>query len=240
MTYLAPPTRHHRTRRPQAMGGWFENLVRTMSGQPGPEVSCLNEANAKVAPLDARIEALARDWNPTGFYTPGQAAAILTEGMKIGTASNDAVRAAPLSTGDAQTVRNMALKDVWRKFDEAQKYLTAIKEAEAKGAPAINAPGLKDWFLGILRASSQSLVTAATLECRMPWLATVIIKFQGLFDIAAGVVKKIAGIAVAVGETVINVAGDLPQIWTVVKWGGLAAVAAAVAVKLGQMRRRQS
>lgn len=241
MTYLIRPL--HRPplrRRAGGLAGIWEDLQAAGIGKApdSEEIACLNEANAKVAPLDARILNLAKTWKPTGFYTPDQIGAIVSEGMKLGSSANDAVRAAPLSTGDAAAMTSQALKDVWRKFEESKKYTLAANEARAKGVNVVNAPGLRDWALGMMTAASQSLVTAAVMECRMSWLATLIIRFQGIFEVAANVFRKIVGVAVAVGQTVLNVAGDLPQIWTVVKWGGLAAIGLFAAVKLRDYSRR--
>ncbi len=238
MTYMMKPRPLPRARR-SALGSsiWDQWSQMVSQAMPSQESVCLNEANAKVASLDAQTQDLARTWRPTGFYSPQQIDTIVAEGYRLGSRANDAVRAAPLSTSDAQTSKAIAVKDVQRKIAEGQKYVQAAAEARAKGIAVVSAPGLHAWMIGMMTATSQSLVTAAVLDCNMPWLASMIILFQGLFNIAASVVKKIVGVAVKVGETVLNVAGDLPQIWTVVKWGGLAAVGLAVAIKLGKMRR---
>jgi len=239
MTYLIRSKPVRAISRPSLGATMIEQFFSPLVGA-NAEVACLNEANARVAPLDAQIANLSKSWQTTGFYTPAQITAILQEGVKLGSNANEAVRAAPNSTGDAASVKAQAIGDVTRKIAEGQKYAEAGYAASQKGIAVVSAPGLRAWALSMMRAASNSLVTGAVLDCNMPWLATMIIKFQQLFNVAAAVFMKAVGVVVAIGETVLNVAGDLPEIWTVVKWGGLAAVGLAVAIKLGQMRKRST
>lgn len=231
MTYMIK-ARPVRARKKSALAG-ISDLLEQFETK-----GCRDQATQTAAPLSQRISSLKSSWTTTGFYTPEQVLAILQEGYKIGSAANDSVRAAPLSVDDARRVKDQALKGVWDKIAAGDKYKVAAAEAMKAGAKIVSAPGLRDWFIDMLDAARFSLIQAAYLECQMPWLATAVIKFQGLFNVAAGVVTKIVGVVAKVGETVIDVVGDLPQIWTVVKWGGLAAIGVAVALKLRQMRRQ--
>jgi hypothetical protein len=73
-------------------------------------------------------------------------------------------------------------------------------------------------------AASSAMVTASVIGCITPWWAGALSAFQGAFDIGYGVAKRIVGVVVAAGETVLKVAEDLPELYDILKWGALAAV----------------
>lgn len=209
---------------------------------PSSKITCLDEANAKVAPLDARVVELARTWNPTGYYTPDDIAQIVPQVVSICSAATSAIAQAPLSTDDARFAKNQALDTINQKLQQSFNYTQAAKDARAKGQRAIDAPGLKQWVISTMNAASQGLVTAYVLECNMPALATWVIRFQKLFDAVAGVVKRIAGVTLAFGELAIKAVEQVPKLGaillTVAKWGVVGVAAAYAFRKIKEARGR--
>ena len=221
MTYISDRGRgvrryipNTRTRRGLGMDlvEYLQNL-----GSPSPEQQCVDQANAATAPLDATIADVARNWNTNVLNSPTDVQKAVSSALALVSSASDAVGSAP----DAGNQRAQALDTIYQQGQKAQVYVAAVAQANATGTTVINAPGLKQWVLDTMNAASQALVTASVLDCNMPWLASAIIAIQPYLDDLGTVVKSIANVAVAVGQTVLKVAGDLPQIWTIVKWGAI-------------------
>ncbi len=229
MTYLAKQRRSTRDRKRGALAGLAEELgIPGRAGLTSSEVACLNQANARpdVQALDARVASMARTWNPTGFFTPDELTQIVIENNKLMRSAADIVRAAPLSTSDAQFSRNQALDTIQQKTLQSLNYNNAVIEARGKGIRSINAPGVKQWVISSMNAASQAIVTAGVLECNMSWLASAIIAFQKVFDAVAAIIKRIVGVIVKLGEVALDVVEETPRLvktlWTLAKWGGIA------------------
>lgn len=179
------------------------------------QMSCLDKANAstQVAGIDSIIANLAKTWNPTGFYRPGDIQTLLdmfeTEAAKAGAA----VAAAPNSTSDAAQVKAQAFDDMLRKYkDRSQAYVAAIADARARGATVISAPALKSWVIAAMQSISDAYVAATVLQCRQTWLEKWLDRgYQAMVAIGA-VAAKILGVVVKVGESVVaavDTAGDI-------------------------------
>ncbi len=238
MTYLL---RSGRARAPvQALGGVSDivNSIKFQLGIPSEELACLKTANAsaRVVEIDGRIEDLSKNWRPTGFYSPADLTKIYNEVTENIAKAHAALNTAMASsTPDGVRQVNQARAYLDRATSRGAIYPTVIAEANQKGITVIDSPGLKTWVLQSLVNVSQAYTTVEVLACHTSWLdyaAAAISK-------AWAVIKKIVGVVVRIGETVLKVADDLPQIWTVVKWGSLAAIGIAVAFKLKQLRDRR-
>lgn len=248
MTYLMKPARSLRRPAPRmGLAGMFDffNPGGNVAADAvhADELACANKATEATAPLDARVSALIRKWQPTGFYTIKQVETIINEGLKIGSAANDRVRAMPIATGDATALRNEALRGVWAKTEEAQKYIAAIRTAERDGKTVIDAPGLKKWATSMMTAASNSIMTAVAVACRGNWYdklkqwVVATLNFLGkVYDVAAAVLVAIAGVIGAAIDTVVKVT----DAWTYIKYAGLAAIAAAVAYKVKKLREARA
>lgn len=211
--------------------------IKYQLGIPSDELACLQTANAsaRVMEIDGRIEDLAKNWNPTGFYTPDDVTKIYNEVTENISKAHAALNTAMMSTSDAGRQVNQARAYLTRSTERGAIYPKVIAEARQKGIAVLDSPGLKTWVLQSLVNVSQAYTTVEALACQASWLdyaAAAISK-------AWAVIKKIVGVVIRVGETVLKVADDLPQIWTVVKWGGLAALGIAAVIKLKQMRDRR-
>ncbi len=246
MTYHRSSSRalHRRyAARPRALSGGLElvSLLSAVDRAQTSNLACLNSANAYTAPLDAQTADLAKNWNPTGFYTPAQVLTIVKQTLTLTSsarASLDRVMAGVLSE-DARTNARQSYDDLGKANTRALDY---IRAAQSAGGQSIDAPGLKNWVLMTMNAASSAQVTAYVLACELPLIVTATISFLSMTISVANVLKKIAGIVLKAGEAVINIAQDAAEsavtIWKIAKWGAIAAAAIFVAIKLGEVRRK--
>ncbi len=179
-------------------------LARMLSGG---ELECLNKANnsPQVAAIDKLVTDLSKNWRPTGYYRPadiqGVLAVLESEAQAVGTA----IASAPMSTGDARSVKDQAFADILRRYtDRSKGYLQAIADAQRSGATAINAPGFKDFVIGAMRSISDGYVTAAVLQCRQTWLESILDRGYKAMATIGGIAAKVGGVVVDVGESVVN------------------------------------
>jgi len=238
MTYLVK-TGRPRAQMRQALGdSMFDYFKRDLLIRPDHILGdCFYGEINRAAPQLKKIQQFAR-MTTTGFWTLQQmmdardasTALLSTAAEQLASASNSTTTA-----GEIKNDGNRIYREVWQKYIDV--YLPAMLQAQKQGITTINAPGFHDWCADAMYAGYQLSTVANMLNCNQPFLATAIIAYQQKFDVVWGVVEKAGNVVAKAGETVLNVAEDLPQIWTVVKWGGLAAIAVAVAIKLGQMRR---
>jgi uncharacterized protein YukE len=221
----------------RGLSGFVDDIGSTISGLIDPKINsqCLDQANAQVAELDARILDLASTWHPTGFYAPADVQKLIAQTMALLSSATDTVGKAPRSTSDSEAQIQQALDTLFQHGQRELVYTQALQDAARSGATVINAAGLKDWVLDSMQAASSALVTASVMECNMPWLADAILALAPLFDALASVAKRVVDAAVGIGTTILKIADDLPQIWTVVKWG---AVIAAALWGYSEMRKR--
>jgi hypothetical protein len=203
--------------------------------------NCLDQANTLVASLDATTNDLAKNWHPTGLYAPADIQALIVKTMALVSSATDRVGAAPRSTSDAEGQINQALTTLFQKGEASMVYVQALRDASTSGATVIQADGLKRWVIETMGAVSNALVTASVMECNMPWLATLIITFQGHFDALSEVAMAIYGVvkevAIKAGETIMKVADTVPDLITWAKWG---AIAYGVIWLYGEFTKRRS
>lgn len=235
MSYIQPRPRMmmKRRRRARGLGDFISDLNASL--EQHVEVQCLNLANQsqQVQQIDAMTMDLAKNWKPTGFYSPSELATVTQQINGLITQARAAVSVAPQSTSDAQQVILQAIANLDKATGNLALYTAAIATARANGTTAINAPGLKTWVTNSLVDISQAFTTAAVLECRTTWLDTAL----AIFTTAYNILKRIAGLAIKFADTVLKVADDVLGLYDVLKWGAIG-VGALYAIKwLGKMRR---
>lgn len=222
MTYIAKRPRMRRGRpQPSGLSGIFDVLVSTF-GQPSQESQCVDQGNQIAAPLDAKIDDIAKNWNPTGFYSSGDIRDIVGATMKVVVQSQAAINQAAQEPSASQDSITRATDDLARAGSRSIDYLQAANDADQQGLRVINAAGLKRWVTDTLASASSAIVTAAAIGCIRPWWVDALALFQSAFDLAWVVVKRVTGSALAIGETALKIVDDLPQIYDIVKWGALA------------------
>lgn len=179
------------------------------------EVACLNRANssAQVMAIDGLISDLNKNWRPTGYYRPadieGMLATLAAEAQNVGAA----IAAAPLSTNDAQAVKDQAFEDIMRRYkDRSQGFERALATAKQTGATAINAPGFKDFVIASMRAISDGYVTATVLQCRQSWLEGALDRSYKAMAAIGAVAYRIVGVVVQAGENIVDATETLARV----------------------------
>lgn len=194
----------------------------------GGEIECINKANAtpQVVGIESIIANLAKTWHPTGYFRPGDIQSVLSMLADEAAQAGAAVAAAPMSTSDAQTVKDMAFGDMLRKVtDRSKAYSQAIRDAAARGATAVNAPAFKDFVLKAMQSIADAYVTATVLECRQGWVIKWLDKGYKAMASIGGVVARIGGVVVKIGENVVNAVDTAGSMLAfIIKWSPFAAL----------------
>jgi len=207
--------------RPRGMSGFIDDVFQSITGK-SPEGECVAQANADVAPFDAKIDDLTRTWNPTGFFAPQDIRDLVSATMSTVTQAQAALDSARSEPNASQDRILSSTNDLARAGGRSLDYLDAARNADAQGLRLVNAPGLKRWVTDTLATASSAMVTASVIACLKPWWVVALSGFQGAFDVVFSLAKRTVGAVIAIGETALKVASDLPQLYDVLKWGLLA------------------
>jgi hypothetical protein len=212
---------YHLTKRPtvparrrRSLSDWMSDVTDNMVIK-----ECLDQANQQTAPFDAKIDALVKNWKPTGFYTADDVRTIVGRTLEAVQSAQAAVNQAAAEPNASQDSVMRATSDLGRAGQRSLDYLDAAKQAEAQGIRVVNAPGLKRWVTDTLGAASSAMVTAAVIGCTTPWWVGALAWFQTQFDQVWGAVRMIVGAALTVGEAVLQVPDALGDMITILKWG---------------------
>lgn len=195
---------------------------------------CLDQANAAVAPFDARITDLVKNWQPTGFYTAQDIRDLVNSTMTLVAQGQAAVNLAAHEPTASIDSLMRATDDLATAGKRSLDYLDAAKTAEQQGMRVINAPGFKRWVTDTMAASSSALVTAAVVGCITPWWVGALAAYQAAFDSLVTVAKRVVGAVIALGDKLLTVAEGAPELLEYLKWGAIAAV---VYVVYGQVKK---
>jgi len=229
MTYLrkAPPRRYVRRR---SLGDDIYDPVsgvllykdNTQSEAPSVTQGCLNQANDATASFDAKVNDLAQNWQPTGFYTASDIRSIVGSVMATITQAQALIDRAASEPNASQDSVMRATDDLANAGKRALDYLQAANQADAQGTRSINAAGFKRWVTDSLGAASNAMTTAMVIGCITPWWVGALAAFQSAFDRAWTVAKAVIGTVLQIGEDALTVVDHLQDIYNVVKWGALA------------------
>jgi hypothetical protein len=209
----------------QPLGIWPFSQIATfiVGSSAGEQTECLDKANVKVAPIDAQINDLSKNWHPSGYYTPEQMGTLIDQTLLALRSAGDHVRGAPTATGDASQMISEATGKIARRGQDSLDFIRAKNTAVTSGIKIIDAPGLRRWVISSLQDAGYAHTTAFVQECAMPGLASAIIAYQRVFDGAAGIIKSIVGVAIdvakAVGSTVLHLPDTISTMFTYLKWG---------------------
>lgn len=228
--------RYYRPRRVyRGMGGLFDPVAMPFTSD---EKACLDKANGtpQVRAIDDQVTSLGRNWKPTGYFRPADIAALLAMMATEAAAAGDALAKAPRSTSDASTVIAMAFDDLKRRYQERSfVYQNALAAAQQQGANVIDAPGLKDWVIDSMRAISDAYVTATVLACRQSWIEAWLDRAYKAMVAIGAVAMRIIGVAIQVGDKVIDAATGLASL---IKYIPYAAVALGAWWLYGEFKSR--
>lgn len=215
-------------RRDLGLGIWPFNTDTAYDVDNAEQKRCTDKANAahQVTGMEAEVKRLRQDWNPTGFYRPSEIRSLITLLKDAAAAAGAELKAAPLSTRDAQKVKDDAFESAVNKIaDRGKAYEEAIVNAKKTSSTAINAPGFKKYVLDAMSSIAWVYVAAAYLHCRQSWLESVLDKgFRAMASLGAQV-SKFLGVAADAAGKIID-AGDkaLDILATIIKWAPYAAL----------------
>jgi hypothetical protein len=218
MTYLL--------KRPAQMSGFWDWLLESptynLPGTPTSEAQCVEAGNVVASPIDAKIADLSKSWNPSGLYTTADVRSLISETMKVVAQAQATLdQAASEPTASQESVLR-ATDDLARAGGRSLDYLQAASMADQRGIRVVNAAGLKGWVTDTLAAASSAVVTATAIGCIAPWWASALATFQSVFDRVWSVIRLIPGAVLAVGETVLKVANDIPDLYEIIKYAAVA------------------
>jgi hypothetical protein len=215
--------RRRRARRgQQALGGVLDSIWGAL-GAPsnaitsavrdygqGKTQECLAAADQYTAQLDAKMYALAQQWNPNPAFVPADVLAILGSVSNVMVQAQTRLLTTPWNTGDATAVIAQAMGDLNKQIQDATRFTNAVAQAKATGSPYVNAPDIKDWVLQSMIATSQAYAVAFIETCDVTWLERVL---QSVDDVLNSVphyvgvaIEAAVNAAVAAGTAVVDVA----------------------------------
>lgn len=206
-------------------------------------MTCMTEAKASTAAFDAKTNDLAKNWRPASdnfavtdvdaivqsvFTTMRQAGASVDQA--IGGLQQEGPRADLTET--RTKLFNLMGGNTGR--NSAQTFIDAVNAARAAKIAVINAPGLKDWVIHSLNASSSACEVVYYINCNSPWWLSALQTFKRYFDLAVAIIKKVVSVIVTVATTVLKVPD---AVGTVLKWAPWVVLAAAGAYLFASKRK---
>lgn len=210
---------------------------------------CRARAEADEGPLFARAQDLAKNWNPTGFYTPEEVEKVLKATYAVLNQVSDILDKADKEIpqrdwgGDesGQThVIGLKRADVIAQFKEAEKFQQAWLQAKDQHIDLLDMPGLKRWVVNSMLVAANCVYAASYVLCITPWWMGVLKTMAAFFEDAIDIAKSIGGALKKVGQTVLKVPDTLSTLFTVAKWSLILGVPLYVIFRLNQARGSRS
>jgi hypothetical protein len=194
---------------------YWQNLQKEQDEQ-----ACRDASTRASADLAARTLDLARNWKPTGFYTPKDLEAMLNQTWSILTKAGAALDQVLADDFADKTTARSLRNSLSNRFGESQVFVTALNEAKNKGITVIDAPGFKAWVVKAMNEAQLDYEHVAYMACIRPWFVGVISVAYTAFDLAVKVAKAMVAATVAAGQAVVKAADFLSTAWDVLIWGG--------------------
>lgn len=190
-------------------------------------MSCADLLRTSTAKFDAETRDLAKNWRPSGRFTVPDLERVINATHMTLRHGGAAVEQA-IASGYPPEIRNQ-LRSVWNRiqtrFGDSLPFVYALNEARSKSIRVVDAPGLKNWVLQSMVAVSVGMGAVAYYACDKPAIVAAFQTFMVYFDRTIAVVKTIANATIAAGESLLKIPDTLGTLWTVTKWGTLAALA---------------
>lgn len=222
MTYMTTRMRKRYVKprpRPSGLQGWWDDLTSPLVPPPtSAEAQCIDTANATMAPFDAKIDDLVKNWTPTGFYTTDDVRAIVGKTMAVVQQAQASLDQASKQPNASQDTVMRATDDLARAGGRSIDYLQAAAQADQQRIPTVNAAGLKRWVTDTLAAASSAMVAASVIGCIAPWWVAAVALFQQVFDVAWSFVRAVAGVVVKLGEISLKVPDLLDDLADSLGW----------------------
>lgn len=241
MSFQIPPNRARVGRR-IPMSGFTDLLVEAnptigswfTKHDPGvkADMACFDDANNAVAVMDANRTDLVKNWQPSGIYTVQQLDAIIQSVFAMltnATATVDKGMAEPLAEGDRDALNMVRTNARLRMGGDGMKFVTASRDAKARGVTLIDAPGLKRWIVGSMLDASQCIFAVHYVLCKRPWFVGALQGFMAVFNAVYSVARSIVGVAIdvakAAGGAILYVPDAISTAIKVAKWGVIGGIA---------------
>jgi len=225
-----PALRRYGARRPQAaMGGtWYEDAAFAILGVPGAayvagkigeiqNAGCLQtaDAQANIRAIDARITALSKDWQPSGYYTPDDMGLIIATTILPASIVMNQLALAPHTTSDSADTIAQFSSNIRLRLDQSQAFNQAVIAARAAGADVIDAPGLRRWVIGTMMDMAAAMAATYVLYCNLTMLDTLANWLRKLEDL----LRSLKDAAVDALKTIYHLPDTIGTMITFAKWG---------------------
>lgn len=215
-------------RRDLGLGIWPFNTDTVYDEDNAEQKRCVDKANAapQVTKMEGEVRRLRSDWNPTGIYRPTEIRSIITLLKDAAAVAGAALKNAPMSTRDAEQVKDDAFETALTKIaDRGKVYEAAIVNAKNTSSTAISAPGFKKYVLDAMQSIVWVYVAAAFLHCRQSWLESVLDKGFRAMAALGGAIAKFLGVAADFAGKIIDAGDDaLDFLKAIIKWAPYAAL----------------
>lgn len=216
--------------RGRGLGGFLDDMFYDLLGTT-PEMQknqeCMAAANAASAQLLAKASDVSKNWQPTGLYSLEQAKGLVQWTLAMLSSASSAIEqtvADPTAPGDRDALR-IKTAAVQRKMSDATTFTAAIGAAMQRSISVLDAPGLKTWIVNSMIVAADGVTAAHYVACQRPWWVGALSAFMAAFDKVWGMTKQILGVAADLGMAVLKIPDTVSQVWTLVKWGSIAAIA---------------
>lgn len=176
------------------------------AGGSDTQTGCAQGADQALASLGGLTSDLQKTWNPTGYYDSKTLRSLVATHQQMMTQGYSAISQA---LGNRPTQDNADLlnsnKDALDQVAaQAQNYIAAANDADAKNITAIEAQGLKAWVLDSIDATYNAAHAAYVVSCMQPWWFGT---YQTLSSVASafyGAAKAIVGLGLKVGQATLK------------------------------------
>lgn len=222
--------------------GWsyllFREAGQAAFGKPDV-IDCLARANTQFMGMEEQINDLAKNWTPTGYYSPSDIAVTISYVTTCVVQAIAAVSNAPNSTSDAVSQKANALAELQRKSAESAAYTSASAQGQSQDG-IIDAPGFKRWVISTMNVALSAQITAAVLSCEVSFAEAVIARFKSAWNTAVAIIRAIVGvaweIAKSLGKLIIKVPDTLSDLLTYAKWAAILGGSAWLIIELTNKR----
>jgi hypothetical protein len=201
------------------MGDFFDSFQDALVGagllpitasSPIRTAMCAVDPGPAFVAMDAQIDNIKANWNPTGFYTPEDIQAVRGAVVDFATTANDQFETAKnlrvVGISDDAIAERTRVQDLLRVqlVDKFVAYEDAYNKAKSSGTRVINAPGLKDWALDTIQAARNAMYYAALLACTTSVLEVAATTGRDVLQRASDVIMRVVGAAISAGEAVVD------------------------------------
>jgi hypothetical protein len=179
------------------------------------EQKCRAAAKQASQGLDATVADMAKNWKPVGFYTPADFEKMLNSTFAVLKAAGDALDAMNPPSETSRSLRG----SITYRYGEALPFVQALNQVKAQGVQVVDAPGFKRWVIKAMNEAALAHEHLAYMACRASWIVTYGTTLLVVCMAAAEVARKIAKVAVQVGQVILKIPDDIGTMYKYATWG---------------------